>query len=193
MALAEVAIQQAEPVPATDTTIDPRGHQAPAPSVTPAVPVESASQPANPQTATPPLSDARAQFRDLMAGVRIVVAEDDVVSGIVITRMLESTGAVVILARDGGEAIRKVAAEDPDIVFLDLHMPVADGISVVRVIRAAEQRAGRSPRPVIALTADVFEETRQKCFDAGFTEFLTKPARRDQVEAALAEVLKDRD
>ena len=133
--------------------------------------------------------DPRIHRLAAIAGTRIVVAEDDAVSAIVITRMLQAAGAVVSLARDGGEAIRLVAAEDPDVVFLDLHMPVADGLSVARVIRAAEARTGRTPRPVIALTADVFEETRRKCFEAGFNEFLTKPARREQVEATLAAVL----
>ena len=158
------------------------------PSLPTALPTAPPSATAT-QPAAPPEPAPRAQTRDLIAGIRIVVAEDDAVSAIVITRMLQSAGAVVSLARDGGEAIRMVAAEDPDVVFLDLHMPVADGISVAKVIRAAEVRAGRPPRPVIALTADVFEETRRKCFEAGFTEFLTKPARRDQVEAALASVL----
>lgn len=86
--------------------------------------------------------------------------------------MLECSGYEVIEAVDGDDALAIASSTVPDLIFLDIHMPGRDGISVVSELR-------RDPRfvatPVIAVTATAMKGDRQKGLDAGFSEYLTKP------------------
>jgi CheY-like chemotaxis protein len=74
--------------------------------------------------------------------------------------------------------------EPYDIVLMDLHMPGSDGIEATRRIREAETGGQRTP--IIALTANAFEEDREACLAAGMDGFLTKPLDRDRLATALA-------
>jgi CheY-like chemotaxis protein len=85
---------------------------------------------------------------------------------------LESCGYDVIEAADGQEAFDLAVSAMPDLILLDLHMPVRDGFSVVKDLR-------RDPRffhtPIIAVTATAMKGSRQEGLEAGFTDYLTKP------------------
>lgn len=116
-----------------------------------------------------------------MPARRILVAEDNRINALVVRRMLEGLGATVQVVGDGREAVAAWdTAELPfDLVLLDLHMPEMDGMAAVARIRALEAEGSQAPTPVVALTADAFEETRRSCLAAGFDSFLTKPLDRE--------------
>jgi two-component system, sensor histidine kinase len=85
---------------------------------------------------------------------------------------------------DNGELALK-AFEDGafDVVLMDIHMPVMDGLSVTRAIRARTD--GRESTPIIALTADVLDEAREQAMSAGVNTFLTKPVQLPELRKAL--------
>ena len=92
---------------------------------------------------------------------------------------------VVGEADNGEEALELVRATQPDIVLMDLHMPVMDGLEATQAIRA-HGHTRRATVPVVALTADVFVETRERCAAAGVQDFLTKPVDTSELAACLA-------
>ncbi len=76
-------------------------------------------------------------------------------------------------------------ASTPDLILMDLQMPVMDGYAATRAIRQWEQTLSGVHTPIIALTADAFEEDRQRCLAAGMNDFLTKPIALPALVAAL--------
>lgn len=119
----------------------------------------------------------------------VLVVEDNKTNRYVIVRMLEKFGLTVSFAENGQQAIDRIfAGEPPDLVLMDIQMPVMDGFDATRVIRQREAAEGRSRLPIIALTADAFEDDRQHCLDAGMDDFLAKPV----VLKALRSVLMQR-
>jgi signal transduction histidine kinase/CheY-like chemotaxis protein len=118
--------------------------------------------------------------------IAVLVADDNRINAVVITKLLESLGANVTTVADGQSAIAAFNSDVFDLVVLDLHMPNLDGVDVVRHIRIAEVEQGIPAHLVAALTADVLEETRKRCLAAGFSEFMTKPVRREEITALVA-------
>lgn len=115
-----------------------------------------------------------------LTGVRILLAEDHAINRLLVTRMLTSLGAEVRAVNDGEEAVRVAPKWAPDLVLMDLHMPVLDGTGATRLLR------GRGYRGVIlALTASAMGSDKQACLQAGMDGFLTKPVTRDAFLAQL--------
>ncbi|MGB8321858.1 MAG: response regulator [Candidatus Acidiferrum sp.] len=111
---------------------------------------------------------------DTPQSLRILVAEDNVVNQRVISRMLEKMGHRVSVAENGQLALKALQAEPFDLVFMDMQMPVLDGVRATRAIRASEAGSTRHV-PIIALTANAFDEDRQLCLACGMDGFLPKP------------------
>lgn len=121
------------------------------------------------------------------APLRVLVADDNTINAIVVTKMLSGFGCDVTTVADGAAAIEAFDAGEFDLLLLDLHMPEKDGTEVVRHVRAVEARDEvPTEHLVVALTADALEETRRRCLAAGFSDFLTKPVRRH----VIAEVVR---
>ena len=119
---------------------------------------------------------------------RLLLVEDNVVNQKVAQRTLERLGVEVVLATDGIEALAALDAQTFDLVLMDCQMPRMDGYEATRCVRArVDERRGV---PIIALTANVLAEDRQRCLDAGMDEHLAKPLTRDALEATLARWLK---
>ena len=121
----------------------------------------------------------------------VLVVEDNPVNRKVIAALLHKLTLRVSLAEDGAQAL-SVLAGDPsiDLVLMDLHMPVLDGLAATRQLRTHEARAGNEHRmPVIALTAAAFDEDRQHAESAGMDDFLTKPVALAQLRQKLAKWL----
>ncbi|HOB95103.1 MAG TPA: ATP-binding protein [Aquabacterium sp.] len=116
-------------------------------------------------------------------GLDLVVADDHPVNRKFMAVLLARMGHRVRLAANGAEAVALVAERVPDLVFMDLHMPVQDGLQATRTLRAGPAAMARVP--VVALTADAFAETRTRVIDAGMNECLTKPVQADDIEALL--------
>ena len=124
---------------------------------------------------------------------RVLVVEDNIVNRMVIESMLTKLGITVTLAFDGQQALNALAQGDrPDLILMDLHMPVMDGYDATERIRLSEQ-GNKLPHlphlPIIALTADAYEEDRQRCLAVGMDDFLTKPIALDALKSALSKWL----
>jgi CheY-like chemotaxis protein len=129
----------------------------------------------------------------------VLVAEDNEVNQMVARAALQARGLLVDVVGDGAAAVRAVtdnaggpAGDRYAAVFMDVQMPVMDGLEATRRIRAAErgqagEGTGTAARtPVIAMTAGAFDEDRRACRAAGMDGFLPKPWTREQLVAALA-------
>jgi signal transduction histidine kinase/DNA-binding response OmpR family regulator len=118
------------------------------------------------------------------AGVRILLAEDNIVNQKVACRMLEKLGARTDVAANGLEALEMLRLLPYDMVFLDCQMPEMNGYEAVAEIRRREGPERHTP--VIAMTAEAIDGSRQKCIEAGMDDFITKPVKME----VLAEALK---
>jgi two-component system, sensor histidine kinase len=114
---------------------------------------------------------------------RILVAEDHPVNRKVMDALLGKLNCTVTFCENGQEAVDAVASQAFDLVFMDIHMPVMDGLAATRLIR--QSGVGPQTLPIIALTADVMNEARENARKAGLNEFLTKPIRLHELEQAL--------
>jgi CheY-like chemotaxis protein/HPt (histidine-containing phosphotransfer) domain-containing protein len=107
---------------------------------------------------------------------RVLVVEDNLTNRKVIEAVLTNHGLSVSVAEDGLQGVNAIVrGAAPDLVLMDIQMPVLDGYAATRQIRLWEADNGRSRMPIIALTADAYEEDRQRCLAAGMDDFLTKP------------------
>ena len=130
--------------------------------------------------------DASSQKNSKPAAKRILVADDLAMNRELMREMLESSGYVVVEARDGSEAIREAYGGRPDLILLDLDMPVLNGYAVARRLR---QDKDFLEIPIIAITGLSSREDRERAYDAGFNSFLRKPFNlsnlRDEIECFL--------
>jgi PAS domain S-box-containing protein len=141
---------------------------------------------ATPAAAPPPSATAQQHFSG-----RVLVAEDNPVNCMVIEGLLGTLGLEVELVDNGQQAVDALArANALDLVLMDLHMPVMDGYEATQRIRQAEQVSGRTRIPIIALTADAFEDDRIHCQAVGMDGFLTKPIALEALQQALTDWLK---
>jgi CheY-like chemotaxis protein/HPt (histidine-containing phosphotransfer) domain-containing protein len=126
--------------------------------------------------------DADRRAGDASSG-RILVAEDNAVNQRVTARILEKHGYRVDLVANGQEAVEAEARTAYDLLVIDCQMPVLDGYSATRAIRARE--VGDRRLPIIALTAAVLAGEEERCFAAGMDAYLTKPVQAPDLVAAV--------
>lgn len=110
---------------------------------------------------------------------RVLLVENDPVSQLVAAQLLEQLGCHVEHAINGQEAVERCGRERYDLVFMDCYMPDMDGFEAAQSIRRAE--AGGRRVPIIALTASVMPEDRERCARAGMDDFLGKPVRPEEL------------
>ncbi len=103
---------------------------------------------------------------------RILLVEDNEMNRDMLSRRLSKRGHDVVIAVDGQQGITLAASEDPDIILLDMSLPVMDGWEAARHIKADEATASI---PIIALTAHAMAGDREKCLAAGCDDYDTKP------------------
>ncbi len=142
---------------------------------------------AQPQPAVPAPEDAAAALRLEFAGRRVLLVEDDAVNREVAVAMLEQVGLAVDVAADGDVAVRMAARQDYALVLMDLQLPTMDGVAATKAIQAAH--TGRQ-LPIVAMTASVFSEDRQRCLAAGMSDFLAKPIVAGALFAMLLRSLR---
>jgi two-component system, cell cycle response regulator DivK len=112
----------------------------------------------------------------------ILVADDNALSRELISELLEPSGHVILEAQNGCEALDLIRRREPDLVFLDLYMPVQDGFSVIRELRN-EDRFHKLR--VVAVTASAMTGDRERAIAAGFDSYITKPIDLCAVEAQV--------
>ena len=115
----------------------------------------------------------------------VLVVEDNDVNRMIAREVLQSLGLNVIEAGDGSEALRQLTLHSVDVVLMDCQMPVMDGYAATQEIRKREARMGLPRLPVLALTADAFEEDAVRSREAGMDAHLAKPYTRDQLQELL--------
>ncbi|MFO0629457.1 MAG: ATP-binding protein [Polyangiales bacterium] len=121
-------------------------------------------------------------------GARVLVVEDNPVNSLLARRMLARLGHVAETASDGEAALRALEHATYDLVLMDSQMPVLDGFETTRRLRARWGDAF----PVLAMTANAFEDDRVACLDAGMDEVITKPVELARLAAALGRYLRPR-
>jgi two-component system, cell cycle response regulator DivK len=104
--------------------------------------------------------------------LRVLIAEDNRDNSDMLSRRLRKRGYDVLLAFDGGEAVSETEKHLPDVVLMDVSMPVMSGLEAAKALRQIESTRDI---PIIALTAHAMSSDRQACIDAGCTSFATKP------------------
>lgn len=119
--------------------------------------------------------------------LKILLAEDGLANQVVARGLLQAAGHEVVIAADGRETIERWAAEPFDLILMDMHMPQLDGIEATREIRRIEQQQGRTPIPIIAVTAAAMSEDTRMCLDAGMNAFLAKPLLANVLYKAIAD------
>ncbi len=131
--------------------------------------------------------DARpteARVKPLFEGTRILLVEDNLINQKVGVRLLEKLGCRVDLAANGFEAVQMAGQLPYDLIFMDCQMPEMDGFQASRQIRSLGgplKKVG-----IVALTAAATPEDRQRCFEAGMNDYLSKPVSLDRLSAAIA-------
>lgn len=119
-------------------------------------------------------------------GFRVLVVEDNPVNRMLAQRMLLSLGIPSDSAEDGEKGLKAHQSEPYDVIFMDLQMPVMDGMAAAQAIRTLEQKnPGLRRAHIIALTADAMAGDRDRCIESGMDDYLSKPIRRADLSAAL--------
>lgn len=135
---------------------------------------------------TVPIAKVTRPTAPALAGVRVLVAEDNRTNQLVVQKMLGQTGADVQIVPNGQAAVDAYQKEGWDMILMDLSMPIMGGLEATRVIRQFEKDTGRDACRIVALTANAQPRDAVACREAGMDEFLTKPFRKDELFAIIS-------
>ncbi len=130
--------------------------------------------------------------------VRILLAEDNEINALLGCRLLEHMGYDVTHVTDGQLALTEIKNADSDrqfdVVLMDIHMPHMDGIRATQEIRAYEEYCGlyQNPVPIIALTANAFDDVKTECYSVGMNAYLAKPFAREELREIIESCLQSR-
>ena len=117
---------------------------------------------------------------------KVLVVDDNPISRELIHEVLENSDRKVVEADNGEEALKMIAGEKPDIVLLDIQLPVFDGYEVLKRVRSD---LGMVNLPVIALTAYAMQQDREKALAAGVDDYITKPIDAASLRARIKNML----
>lgn len=123
-----------------------------------------------------------------MSGERILYVEDNFENRILVKRVLEVEGYVVLEAEDGPSGMRLATQEIPDLILMDINLPEVDGYEVTSELR---QNSSLAHVPIVALTANVLKGDREKSLAAGCDGYIQKPIDVDLLPAQIAAFLRE--
>ena len=126
-------------------------------------------------------------WRSAAAGTRVLVAEDNRINQVIVTRLLEALGVRVDVVGDGEAAVRAALTGAYDVVLLDCQMPLCDGVTATKRIRATEPPGVRLP--ILAVTASALPGEHERCRQAGMDAVLLKPLQADELREAVLRLL----
>jgi len=123
-----------------------------------------------------------------MSGPKILYIEDNFENRILVKRVLEVEGYVVLEADDGPSGMRIAQQEEPDLILMDINLPEVDGYEVTAKLRQVPSLAGV---PIVALTANVLKGDRERSLKAGCDGYIQKPIDVDLLPAQIAAFLRE--
>lgn len=126
-----------------------------------------------------------------MSGLRVLAAEDNEINAEILNELLQMEGIECEILPDGQAALERFlqsAPGDYDMIFMDVQMPVMNGYEATRAIRASEHPLAKTI-PIIAMTANAFEEDRQMALKAGMNAHTAKPLDMDKLKAIVVSLL----
>lgn len=164
------------PAPTMDAVPD----KAALPETSPKVPDTLADAPSAPL-------GANRDSKQVPSRLRVLVAEDNDVNQIVFEQILEGIGVDFRIVGNGQEAVAAWRAAPPDLILMDVSMPVMNGLQAAQAIRDAEAQSdgGDHHIPIIAVTAHAMSGDRERCFAAGMDDYLSKPVSPEKLEAII--------
>ena len=122
---------------------------------------------------------------------RILLAEDNAINALLTRTLLEAEGHIVETVQDGQLAVEAMKTSQYDLIFMDMRMPNMDGLEATRKIRTLPNV--RKDLPIIALTANAFDDDRNACFDSGMNDFMTKPVSAEELSEMVGQWTKPRE
>jgi CheY-like chemotaxis protein len=125
-------------------------------------------------------------------GKLILVAEDNAVNQLLVTKLLEKLGHGAHVVANGHEAVEALGRIHYDLCLMDCQMPEMDGYEATRQIRINEQVRRNGHLPIVALTANAVAGDAEKCLASGMDDYLTKPLKKERLEIALRQWLAPR-
>ncbi len=131
----------------------------------------------------PPPASGGAPGHATLAGVRVLLAEDNLLNQQVASEMLSDAGVIMRIANHGREAVAMAQAETFDAILMDMQMPEMDGLDATRTLQALPHW---NDTPIIAMTANAMAEDRQRCLHAGMVDFVAKPIEPAELLRTLA-------
>ena len=140
----------------------------------------SLQPPVNPTATTEPSPEAPAQRT-----LQVLLVEDHLINQKLATSLIERWGHRVSIANNGQEAVDALLEQAFDLVFMDMQMPVMDGLEATRRIRSEEQSSGRQRVPIVAMTANAMQTDIDSCMEAGMDDFISKPFKPQDLQQRL--------
>jgi len=134
----------------------------------------------NPAVTTQPSPEAPAQRT-----LQVLLVEDHLINQKLATSLIERWGHRVSIANNGQEAVDALLEQAFDLVFMDMQMPVMDGLEATRRIRSEEQSSGRQRVPIVAMTANAMQTDIDSCMEAGMDDFISKPFKPQDLQQRL--------
>ncbi|EUB96764.1 PAS/PAC sensor hybrid histidine kinase [Rhizobium sp. CF080] len=157
----------------------------PRPVVQAVAPVALAAQPrSTPVITEEPAAPVSTPPMQAAPTLDVLVAEDNEVNQIVFTQILQTTGWLFQIVKNGAEAVEAWKQHDPAVIIMDVSMPVMNGHQATQKIRELEQETG-THTPIIGVTAHALESDRELCFQVGMDDYLSKPISPEALEAKV--------
>ena len=121
---------------------------------------------------------------------KILLVEDNAINQKVSTMLIKQLDQKVELAENGRVALEKAKEKEYDLIFMDLHMPLMDGYEATQRIRKEEKEKGRKPSYIAAVTANAVTEDKEKCFEVGMDDYISKPFKKENLRVIFQKLMK---